>query len=72
VVEDPNSANGTHIVDAIRRCQKLAPSIRQLGFAPRNTGGEATFFWKNIPGLDTPDLQTWQVEVSAVQRRDKR
>jgi choline dehydrogenase len=26
-------------------------------------GGEATFFWKSDPGLDTPDLQTCQVEV---------
>jgi choline dehydrogenase-like flavoprotein len=24
----------------------------------RNNGGEATFFWKSDPGLDTPDLQT--------------
>jgi len=29
----------------------------------RNNGGEATFFWKSNPGLDTPDLQTCQVEV---------
>src|SRR5258708_14142736 len=31
--------------------------------APRNNGGEATFFWKSDPALDTPDLQTSQVQV---------
>ena len=31
--------------------------------APRNNGGEATFFWKSNSGLDTPDLQTCQAEV---------
>src|SRR6201987_4046169 len=31
--------------------------------APRNNGAEATFFWKSNPGLDTPDLQTCQVEA---------
>jgi choline dehydrogenase len=31
--------------------------------APRNNGAEATFFWKSNPALDTPDLQTCQVEV---------
>ena len=31
--------------------------------APRNNGGEATFFWKSRPGLDTPDLQTCQGEI---------
>jgi choline dehydrogenase len=30
----------------------------QQPLAPRNNGGEATFFWKSDPGLDTPDLQT--------------
>src|SRR3982074_187507 len=35
---------------------------RQL-LAPRNNGAEATFFWKSNPGLDTPDLQTCQIEV---------
>jgi choline dehydrogenase len=32
----------------------------QQPLAPRNQGGEATFFWKSNPGLDTPDLQTCQ------------
>jgi choline dehydrogenase len=31
--------------------------------APRNNGGEATFFWKSDPSLDTPDIQTCQVEL---------
>ena len=31
--------------------------------APCNNGGEATFFWKSDSRLDTPDLQTCQVEV---------
>ncbi len=31
--------------------------------APRNNAGEATFFCKSAPSLDTPDLQTCQVEV---------
>jgi choline dehydrogenase len=35
----------------------------QQPLAPRNNGGEATFFWKSNPGLDTPDSQTCQVEV---------
>jgi choline dehydrogenase len=30
----------------------------QQPLAPRNNGGEATFFWKSDPGFDTPDLQT--------------
>jgi choline dehydrogenase len=35
----------------------------QQPLAPRNNGGEAMFFWKSNPGLDTPDLQTCQAEV---------
>jgi choline dehydrogenase-like flavoprotein len=35
----------------------------QQPLAPRNNGGEATFFWKSDPSLDTPDLQTCQVQV---------
>jgi choline dehydrogenase len=31
--------------------------------APRNSAGEATFFWKSDSRLDTPDLQTCQAEV---------
>jgi choline dehydrogenase len=31
--------------------------------APRNNGGEATFFWKSDPDLDTPDLHTCLGEV---------
>lgn len=31
--------------------------------SPRNNGGEATFFWKSNPSLNTPDIQTVQVEV---------
>jgi choline dehydrogenase len=30
---------------------------------PRNNMGEATFFWKSDPDLDSPDLQTCQGEV---------
>jgi choline dehydrogenase len=30
---------------------------------PRNNMGEATFFWKSDPGLDTPDLHTCQGEL---------
>ena len=30
--------------------------------APRNNGGEATFFWKSNPNLATPDLQACQTE----------
>jgi len=30
---------------------------------PRNSMGEATFFWKSDPDLDTPDLQTCQGEM---------
>jgi choline dehydrogenase len=35
----------------------------QQPLAPRNNGAEATFFWKSNPGLDTPDLQTCQIEL---------
>jgi choline dehydrogenase len=35
----------------------------QKPLAPRNNGGEATFFWKSDPSLDTPDIQTCQVEI---------
>jgi choline dehydrogenase len=34
----------------------------QQPLAPRNSGGEATYFWKSDPGLDTPDLLTCQAE----------
>jgi choline dehydrogenase len=30
---------------------------------PRNNTAEATFFWTSDPGLDTPDTQTYQVEL---------
>jgi Zinc-binding dehydrogenase len=33
------------------------------GLLPRNNMGEATFFWKSDPDLDTPDLHTCQGEV---------
>jgi choline dehydrogenase len=29
---------------------------------PRNSGGEATFFWKSDPGLPTPDVQAFVAE----------
>jgi choline dehydrogenase len=35
----------------------------QQPLPPRNNAGEATFFWKSHSGLNTPDLQTCQVEV---------
>src|SRR5262249_10294232 len=35
----------------------------QWPLPPRNNGGEATYFWKSDSGLETPDLQTCQVEV---------
>jgi choline dehydrogenase len=31
--------------------------------APRNNGGEATYFWKSDPSVETPDLQTCHIEV---------
>jgi len=36
----------------------------QQPLAPRNTGCEATYFWKSDPSLDTPDLQTGQGEFA--------
>jgi choline dehydrogenase-like flavoprotein len=30
---------------------------------PRNTSSESTFFWKSDPTLDTPDIQSCQIEV---------
>jgi choline dehydrogenase len=38
---------------------------------PRNNLGEATFFWKSESGIDTPDLQTCQVEhpISSAENR---
>jgi choline dehydrogenase len=35
----------------------------QRPLPPRNNAAEATFFWKSNPALDTPDLQTCQIEV---------
>jgi choline dehydrogenase len=35
----------------------------QKPLAPCNSGGEATFFWKSDPSLDTPDIQTCLAEV---------
>jgi len=35
----------------------------QEPLAPRNNAGEATYFWKSDSSLETPDLQTCQVEV---------
>jgi choline dehydrogenase len=35
----------------------------QQALAPRNNAGEATFFWKSDPRLDTPDMQTCQAEM---------
>jgi choline dehydrogenase len=35
----------------------------QQPLAPRNNAGEATFFWKSNPSLDTPDIQTCQAEI---------
>ena len=35
----------------------------QEPLAPRNNAGEATFFWKSCPCLDTPDLQTCLGEI---------
>jgi choline dehydrogenase len=35
----------------------------QEALAPRNNGGEATFFWKSNSRFNTPDLQICRVEV---------
>jgi choline dehydrogenase len=35
----------------------------QKPLAPRNNAGEATFFWKSDPSLDTPDIQTFLGEI---------
>jgi choline dehydrogenase len=35
----------------------------QRPLPPRNSGCEATYFWKSDPTLDTPDLQTCQGEI---------
>jgi choline dehydrogenase len=35
----------------------------QQPLAPRNSASEAIFFWKSDPALETPDLQTCQVEL---------
>jgi choline dehydrogenase len=35
----------------------------ERALTPQNNAGEATFFWKSDAALDTPDLQTCQVEV---------
>jgi choline dehydrogenase len=35
----------------------------QKPLAPRNNTGDATFFWKSDPRLDTPDIQTIQAEI---------
>ncbi len=35
----------------------------QKPLAPRNSTGEATFFWKTDPNLGTPDIQTIQAEI---------
>jgi choline dehydrogenase len=34
----------------------------QQPLAPRNTGSEATYFWKSDPSIDTPDLQAGLAE----------
>jgi len=35
----------------------------QKPLAPRNNTGEATFFWKSDPSVDTPNIQTIQAEI---------
>jgi len=35
----------------------------------RNNGGEATFFWKSDPKLDTPDMQTCRFKYRSAVRK---
>jgi choline dehydrogenase len=42
----------------------------QQPLPPRNTGCEATYFWKSDPSLDTPDLQNRPWRISVLERRD--
>lgn len=35
----------------------------EVPLEPRNTSSEATYFWKSDSTLDTPDIQTCQIEV---------
>src|SRR5262249_32684416 len=46
----------------------LVPCVWELPapLPPRNSPGEATFFWKSDASLDTPDLQAFQAGFPAV------